>query len=91
MYYQAFSHYRDFSVKNNLVDPASSDMLVSKIKPCKCKFKSLMKLRRAYYNSQNSIIQNYMNTNGNSVDNTCSKNIVCHIVAVRSECFQQLQ
>lgn len=26
---------------NNLVDPASSDMLVSKIKPCKCEYKSL--------------------------------------------------
>ena len=34
----------------NLVDPASSDMLVSKIKPCKSKYKSflLMKLRTAH-------------------------------------------
>lgn len=36
--------------KGYLVDPASSDMLVSKIKPCKSKYKSflLMKLRTAH-------------------------------------------
>ena len=36
--------------KGYLVDPASSHMLVSKIKPCKSKYKSflLMKLRTAH-------------------------------------------
>lgn len=36
--------------KGYLVDPASSDMLVSKTKPCKSKYKSLllMKLRTAH-------------------------------------------
>ena len=41
----------------NLVDSASSHMLVSKIKPCKCKFTTLSengmctgKLRTAHYN-----------------------------------------
>jgi len=39
-----------------LVDPASSDMLVSKIKPCMCKYKHLytVKLRIAHYISYNS-------------------------------------
>jgi hypothetical protein len=37
-------------IKGYLVDPASNDMLVSKIKPCKSKYKSilLMKLRTAH-------------------------------------------
>lgn len=35
---------------NNLVDPASSHTLVSKIKPCMCKYKQLtLKLRMAHY------------------------------------------
>jgi hypothetical protein len=29
------------ALHTNLVDPASSHMLVSKIKPCKCKYKFL--------------------------------------------------
>ena len=38
----------------NLVDPASSYMLVSKIKPCKSKYSiSIAKLRIAHYNSTN--------------------------------------
>ena len=38
----------------NLVDPASSHMLVSKIKPCMCKYKIYTaKLRMAHYNSYN--------------------------------------
>jgi hypothetical protein len=39
----------------NLVDPASSHMLVSKIKPCKSKYKLIYtaKLRIAHYNSYN--------------------------------------
>ena len=38
-----------------LVDPASSHMLVSKIKPCMCKFKHFwtVKLQMAHYNSNN--------------------------------------
>ena len=37
-----------------LVDPASSHMLVIKIKPCRCKYKLLLtKLRTAHYNSYN--------------------------------------
>lgn len=37
----------------NLVDSASSHMLVSKTKPCMCKYKQLVlvKLRMAHYNS----------------------------------------
>ena len=40
---------------SNLVDPASSHMLVSKIKPCKSKYKLnyTVKLRIAHYNSYN--------------------------------------
>ena len=36
---------------SNLVDPASSHTLVSKIKPCMCKYKqiSTVKLRTAHY------------------------------------------
>ena len=39
---------------SNLVDPASSHMLVSKIKPCMCKYKYYTaKLRMAHYISYN--------------------------------------
>ena len=39
---------------SNLVDPASSHMLVSKIKPCMCKYKyCTAKLRMAHYISYN--------------------------------------
>ena len=40
-------HYGD----SNLVDPASSHTLVSKIKPCMCKYKQIytVKLRTAHY------------------------------------------
>ena len=39
------------SKHSNLVDPASSHTLVSKIKPCMCKYKqiSTVKLRTAHY------------------------------------------
>ena len=45
----------DESYSTNLVDPASSHMLVSKIKPCKSKYKLIYtaKLRIAHYNSYN--------------------------------------
>ena len=44
----------DVKNKCNLVDPASSHMLVSKIKPCKSEFKIFWtKLRMAHYNSDN--------------------------------------
>ena len=38
----------------NLVDPASSHMLASRTKPCKCRVNSLtVDLRTAHYNSRN--------------------------------------
>ena len=46
----------EYSISHsNLVDPASSHMLVSKIKPCKSKYKLnyTVKLRIAHYNSYN--------------------------------------
>ena len=40
-----------FQGTSNLVDPASSHTLVSKIKPCMCKYKDFytLKLRTAHY------------------------------------------
>ena len=58
----------------NLVDPASSHMLVSKIKPCKSKYKLIYtaKLRIAHYNSYNLHDDHYqMDIHGNSGANTC--------------------
>jgi hypothetical protein len=47
--------YENTFTRCNLVDPASSHMLVSKIKPCKSKYKLnyTVKLRIAHYNSYN--------------------------------------
>ena len=62
------------SDSNNLVDPASSHMLVSKIKPCKSKYKLIYtaKLRIAHYNSYNLHDDHYqMDIHGNSGANTC--------------------
>ena len=62
------------SYSTNLVDPASSHMLVSKIKPCKSKYKLLYtaKLRIAHYNSYNLHDDHYhMDIHGNSGANTC--------------------
>ena len=46
---------RAFLDESYLVDPASSHMLVSKIKPCMSKYKQLytVKLRTAHYISNN--------------------------------------
>ena len=46
---------RGHPLKSYLVDPASSHMLVSKIKPCMSKYKQLytVKLRTAHYISNN--------------------------------------
>ena len=59
----------------NLVDPASSHMLVSKIKPCKCEYKFQDETAKCLL-KQLEFIQstNYLDTNGNSVDNTCYEN-----------------
>ena len=38
-----------YITESNLVDPASSRTLVSKIKPCMSKYKFYMKLRMAHY------------------------------------------
>ena len=48
---------------SNLVDPASSHTLVSKIKPCMCKYKQIytVKLRTAHYISY-SLFDNYLTT-----------------------------
>ena len=48
---------------SNLVDPASSHTLVSKIKPCMCKYKRLytVKLRTAHYISY-SLFDTYLTT-----------------------------
>lgn len=44
----------------NLVDPASSHTLVSKIKPCMCKYKQLtLKLRMAHYISYSLFDEEY--------------------------------
>ena len=62
------------SDSTNLVDPASSHMLVSKIKPCKSKYKLIYtaKLRIAHYNGYNLHDDHYhMDIHGNSGANTC--------------------
>jgi hypothetical protein len=62
------------SNSTNLVDPASSHMLVSKIKPCKSKYKLnyTAKLRIAHYNSYNLHDDHcHMDIHGNSGANTC--------------------
>lgn len=59
----------------NLVDPASSHTLVSKIKPCKCQFKySTAKLRMAHYISYSLHDSHcYSDHRSNSRANTCEK------------------
>ena len=62
----------------NLVDPASSHMLVSKIKPCMCKYKHLYcETANGSLNQLSFIwlysLQNYMDICGNSRANTCEK------------------
>ena len=64
------------SYKSYLVDPASSHMLVSKIKPCMSKYKHLytVKLRTAHYISDYLFDGlNYMDNRSNSRANTCVK------------------
>ena len=60
-------------VRRNLVDPASSHMLVSKIKPCMSQnMLFLTNLQMAHYNSHSLIgCCFYMDTCGNSIANTC--------------------
>jgi hypothetical protein len=59
-----------------LVDPASSHMLVSKIKPCMSKYKQIytVKLRMAHYISY-SLFEGpcYLDNRSNSRANTCIK------------------
>jgi hypothetical protein len=59
-----------------LVDPASSDTLVSKIKPCKCKYRPFKRLkpRTAHYNGRNLLDRtNQLDNCGNSRANTCTR------------------
>ena len=59
-----------------LVDPASSHMLVSKIKPCMCKYEQIqtVKLRMAHYISYSLFDGIYYSDNrSNSRANTCNK------------------
>ena len=61
--------------RSNLVDPASSHTLVSKIKPCMSKYKHYtVKLRMAHYISY-SLFDSpyYMDNRSNSRANTCAK------------------
>jgi hypothetical protein len=75
------SLYREITIqvplqKSYLVDPASSHMLVSKIKPCMSKYKQLytVKLRTAHYISNNLFDGFfYMDNRSNSRANTCVK------------------
>ncbi len=69
-----------------LVDPASSHMLVSKIKPCMSKYKQLctVKLRMAHYNSYNLFdsfyyLDNRGNSRANTCDNTRQGDLACGI------------
>ncbi len=59
----------------NLVDPASSHTLVSKIKPCMSKYKHhTVKLRMAHYISYNLLDSPYyLDNRSNSRANTCAK------------------
>ena len=59
-------------VNRYLVDPASSHMLVSKIKPCMSKHKpNMVKPRIAHYNSLSLLdLKSYMDNCGNSRANT---------------------
>ena len=57
-----------------LVDPASSHMLVSKIKPCKSKFRPLARRNREWLNTSVVVpwsVLFYLDTCGNSRANTC--------------------
>ena len=60
---------------SNLVDPASSHTLVSKIKPCMSKYKHYtVKLRMAHYISYSLFdSQLYLDNRSNSRANTCVK------------------
>ena len=61
--------------RSNLVDPASSHTLVSKIKPCMSKYKHYtVKLRMAHYISY-SLFDSpcYLDNRSNSRANTCTK------------------
>ncbi len=59
---------------SNLVDPASSHMLVSKIKPCMCKYSIIQ--RNCEWLIKSVIIylmDKYMDNRSNSRANTCLK------------------
>ena len=66
-----FVYFSSF-IYNNLVDPASSHTLVSKIKPCMCKYKySTLKLRMAHYISYSLFDEKYyLDNRSNSRANT---------------------
>ena len=69
------SRQAPWSQRRNLVDPASSHTLVSKIKPCMSKYKHYtVKLRMAHYISY-SLFDSpcYLDNRSNSRANTCIK------------------
>ena len=72
-----FKKFNIFIFKSYLVDPASSHMLVSKIKPCMSKYKQFytVKLRTAHYISNYFFdgSKYYMDNCSNSRANTCIK------------------
>ena len=70
------SHGADVGKECYLVDPASSQRLVSQIKPCMCKYDLIqtVKLRRAHYISYSLFDGIYYSDNrSNSRANTCNK------------------
>jgi hypothetical protein len=73
-----------------LVDPASSDMLVSKIKPCKSKYKQLYGETADGSLKQFEFIwwiTNYMDTRSNSRANTCMKAFGLYLLDTRTKPF----
>lgn len=71
--------WNDTLTPTYLVDPASSDTLVSKIKPCKCKYRpsKRSKPRTAHYNGRNLLDRtNQLDNCGNSRANTCTRALI---------------
>ena len=73
----AFKQHQSVRLRN-LVDPASSHMLVSQIKPCmsKCKYFTV-KLRMAHYNSYSLLGHSLTDIRGNPTVNTYRSSECC--------------
>ena len=86
----SFNVWNEFIVTgsiSHLVDPASSHMLVSKIKPCMSQnMLFLTNLQMAHYNSHSLIgCCGYMDTYGNSIANTCLQSqLIGRVVLISS-------